>query len=190
MNQIYNVRGDYEKSSSNLLDNQINLVVAFIDNLKKVKLHDDNDPFRLEEKINLAVDCFTKIRHIKSALNLKDAQSSLSKSHFKAWEKNENFFSSCPLTSPPLDVSGSNKLSPYKLKSQSQMDAHIDSIVNTIDYLKWQTREIEKIQKDLEHLINAIEKFNTNRVRRASYLNDSQGSFQYLDKNTVSYCHA
>ena len=128
-----------------LLDNQINLVVEYISNVKK--LNNPKETSKLDEQINLAVNCFTKINKIKAAFFVKE---------------NFNQIKSNLVSVVKPSMSTKKNLTPTinNNKSDSHMDAQLDSIANTIDYLIWQTKEIERIQKELERLIIKIEKFN------------------------------
>lgn len=127
-----------------LLDNQINLVVDYISNVKK--LNNPKETSKLDEQINLAVNCFTKINKIKAAFFVKE---------------NFNQIKSNLVSVVKPSMSTKKNLTPtINNKSDSHMDAQLDSIANTIDYLIWQTKEIERIQKELERLIIKIEKFN------------------------------
>jgi hypothetical protein len=143
-----------QDENTTLLDNQINLVVEYISNVKR--LNNPKETSKLDEQINLAVNCFTKINKIKAAFFVKENLNQV-KSDLVSIEKQPTnpTNKSSILTKKNLTKTINNKF-------DSHMDAHLDSIANTIDYLIWQTKEIERIQKELEYLIIKIEKFNMN----------------------------
>ncbi len=164
----------------------------------------------IEDKLNQIVECIKKINTLKQNQNknsienecnkmLESSCNSLTKESNSNKINNIKRFISTKSAIQTQTVSNNAESQSYSLViplSESPTRDHFqkDAIDHMIDYVASQTKEIEKIQKNLQILIKNIEKLNTKNILMTDYLKkrrlNNLSSFQMraIKKSNSSSC--